>query len=454
MSTSLPHVAVRRILLLAIVGIALGGCGKKAPKEQETGHPTPIPVLPRKNYDTARLYSGLALKSRVESQQSDETSLGVISNTNSYELDMTLHVRWPSAATNSIALCTATPELAWILPDLDQLLLGATPSADFAHLLTNKEASLRANLSSLQKLPYRDSLFDCQTILNLRNQASGRAALLVQAIMNVNTDGSDGDRNLTIDKLSSTFQPQTNYRWPKTGPHPNPCLREVESRLALINAELSNGALSPETKASLTKEREYQKATAEELRRWDFLVGTADPFIVLPSFMVGKSAGQPGIGDYAVVIAHGKLYPAILGDLGPNSKIGEASLRLCREIEEKSGADRRPVSRPEVVYLVFPGSAEKPFSAPDYNHWSECCRALWKEFGGSPDAPWQEWTCLEKPWPTPTPTATPTQPPVEPPSPKNNPTGTNPASPDSSTTTTSPTNSTATSILSTPAINQ
>lgn len=446
-SASFP---ILRIILLVALGAILGGCGKKAPKEQETGHPTPVPVLPRKNYDTARLYSGLALKSRVESQQSDETSLGVIANTNSYELDITLHVHWPSPATNSIALCAATPELAWILPDLDSLLGGATPSPDFAHLLTNKEASLRVNLSSLQKLPYRDSLFDCQTILNLRNQTSGRSALLVQAIMNVNTDGSDGDRNLTIDKLSATFQPQTNYRWPKTGTHPNPCLREVESRLALITAELGNGTLSPETKASLTKERDYQKATAEELKRWDFLVGAADPFIVLPSFMVGKSAGQPGIGDYAVVIAHGKLYPAILGDMGPNSKIGEASLRLCREIEAKSGAERRPVSRPEVVYLVFPGSAEKPFSAPDYSHWSERCRALWKEFGGSPDAPWQEWTSLEKPWPTPTPTATPS--PITDPADQSS--GTNPASPDTSTATTSPTNPTATSTLPSAPTNQ
>ena len=450
---SVPHVAVWRITLIAIFGIILGGCGKKPTKEQESGHPTPIPVLPRKNYDMARLYSGLALKSRVETRQSDETSLNVIADANSYELDMTLHVRWPSAATNSLALCTATPELSWILPDLDALLVGTTPSPDFNHLLANKEASLRANLSSLQKLPYRDSLFDCQTILNLRNQSSGRRALFVQAIMNVNTDGSDGDRNLEIDRLSNTFQPQTTYRWPKTGQHPNGCLKETEARLKHLTALLGSGTHTPEANTTVTRERDYEKATEEELKHWDFLVGTADPFIVLPSFMVGKSAGQPGIGDYAVVIAHGKLYPAILGDLGPNSKIGEASLRLCREIEEKSGADRRPVSRPEVVYLIFPGSAEKPFSSPDYNHWSERCRALWKEFGGSPDAPWQEWTSLERPWPTPTPSPTPTQCPGECPSATNNPSGTNPAYPDP-TMTPLQSNQPSTSTLSTPATNR
>jgi hypothetical protein len=270
--------------------------------------------------------------------------------------------------------------------------------------------------------------------------------------MNVNTDGSDGDRNLDIDKLSLTYQPQTNYKWPKTGTHLNPCLRDFESRLALIDAELSNGTMTPEVKASLIKEQSYVKATIEELKHWDFLVGTADPFIVLPSFMVGKSAGQPSVGDYAVVIYHGKLYPAILGDMGPGTKIGEASLRLCRQIEPKSGADRRPVSKPEVVYLVFPGTAEKPFTSPNYQHWSERCRALWKDFGGSETADWHEWTSLEKPWPTPTPSPTPLQTPAELTASSNNQPpmtslGTNPASgiPNS---TASPTNQPSASNLS------
>jgi len=204
-----------------------------------------------------------------------------------------------------------------------------------------------------------------------------------------------------------------------------PCLRDSESRQALLQAELATGTLVPEEKTKLKKELEVAKATSEELKRWSFLVGTADPFIVLPSFMVGKGQGQPSIGDYAVVIAHGKLYPAVLGDLGPSSKIGEASLRICREIDGKSGAERRPSSRPEIVYLVFPGSGEKPMKCPDYAHWSDRCRALWKEFGGSDSATWHEWSSLEKPWPTPTPSPSPPPSASASPSPTD---GTNPAS--------------------------
>ena len=168
--------------------------------------------------------------------------------------------------------------------------------------------------------------------------------------MDVNTDGSDGDRNLEIDKFSSFFQPQTNYRWAKIGKRPNPCLREVEGLLALVEGELGNGTMTPAEKTRLELERSSAKATITELNRWSFLVGTSDPFIVLPSFMVGKSPKQPSIGDFAVVIAHGILYPAVLGDLGPNSKIGEASLRICREVDAKVGCR---ISAPPTVPKSF-----------------------------------------------------------------------------------------------------
>ena len=408
----LKQTGISKLGILCLLGSLLFagfGCSKQPSAKSQPS----IPYLPRKNYDTARLFNGIFLKSSVVCTNSPRTALATVADTNSYQLDITLHVDWPQAATTANDLTAATPVLSTLLPNLDQLLSGVAPSPAYAELLRHKEHSLRVNLVSLQRLPYRDSLFDCQTILDLHNTNSSRSALLVQAIMNVNTDGSDGDRNLQIDKLSSTFQPQTNYRWEKTGSRPNPCLKEAESRLALSQAELGNGTLSPSEKETLEGEHASAQATVIELKRWSFLVGAADPFIVLPSFMVGKSPGQPSIGDYAVVIAHGTLYPAVLGDLGPNSKIGEASLRICREIDAKSGADRRPSSRPEVVYLVFPGTAEKPLATPDYKHWSERCHALWKEFGGSDAATWHEWSSLEKAWPTPTPSPTPLSSPTE-----------------------------------------
>lgn len=393
------------------------GCGNKEEPPLPSPTPTPIPVLPRRNYDIARLYTGLRVKTSVEFSAGSNTAKSACADSNAYAVDISLQVRWPSPGTNLAQISEVTPDITNALPCLPVMLDGVIPSPDYATLLANKERSLRSHMATLQKLPYRDSLFDCQTILELRNPSSGRKALLVQAIMNVNTDGSDGDRNLEIDRLSATFQPQTSYRWPKTGPRTNPCLGDAVLHLGEIDERLGSGTVTGEALKTLREERDHESATIGDLRRWDFLVGAADPFIVLPSFMIGKKAGQPVIGDYAVVLANGKAYPAVVGDIGPNNKIGEASLRICRAINGESGADRRPVSTPSVVYVVFPGTAEKPLASPDYERWSAHCRTLWEEFGGSPAIPWQEWSCLERPWPSPTPTPSP----AEPPSPSPNP---------------------------------
>ena len=409
---------VRRNSLIACAGWSLAllllasGCSKRQPPPSPS-HPTPTPFIPRKSYDTARLFNGITLKSRVETTQSDHTALHLEPRSDSYELQLDLHLQVPKPAVTATDLLAATPELGSLLPDLDQLLQNATASPDFAALFDHKEKNLRANLGMLQKLLPRDTLYDCQTILNLQNPTNSRHALLVQAIMNVNSDGSDGDRNLETEKNSAFFQPQTNYRWAKKTVRPNPCLRDTERHLAEIEKKLlDTDSLKDAEKTSLDASRTETKETLQELKHWSFLVGASDPFIVLPSFMFGSTGRHPEIGDYAIVIARDTLYPAIVGDKGPNFKMGEASLRICREIDHKSTSDSRPIDHPTVVYLVFPGTAEKPFTVPDYQHWSERCHELWKEFGGSNSSNWHEWTSLEKPWPTPTPSPTPIPTPV------------------------------------------
>ncbi|MEI6322380.1 MAG: glycoside hydrolase family 75 protein [bacterium] len=406
------------------VGIAMGGgtlclmlwltsaCSKKQPQQtaQPAATPTPTPFIPRKVYDTARLFNGIKLKSSIETTPTDFTSLHLGREPDSYTLQLELRLQLPSPATTSTDLLAATPELAGLLPALDQLLTNAKASPDFATLYSYKEKNLRANLTTLQRLLPIDTLYDCQTILKLQNPRTLRSVILVQALMNVNADGSDGDRNLAVDNHSAFYQPQTNYRWPKATAHTNPCLHDTEQKLASISEKLnseSGNSLSPAERSRLLNLESEEKATLEELKHLSFLVGTADPFIVLPSFMFKGSEGHPNIGDYAIVIVGNTVYPAILGDKGPNYKMGEASLRICKEVDKKSTADSRPIDRPTVVYLIFPGTAENPFSTPDYGHWSDRCHALWKEIGGSDFAKWQVWDSLEKPWPTPTPLPTP-----------------------------------------------
>ena len=402
---------------LALLMLA-SGCSKKQPAQPSSSHPTPTPFIPRKAYDTARIFNGITLKSSVEATQSDHTSLHLEPIPDSYELQLDLHLQVPKPAVTATDLLAATPELGGLLPDLDQLLQNATASPDFAALFDHKEKNLRANLGVLQKLLPRDTLYDCQTILNLQHPRSFRTALLVQALMNVNSDGSDGDRNLDTEKNSAFFQPQTNYRWRKKTERPNPCLQDTERHLAQIEEKLLNkDSLKDSEKTSLEASRVDTKEMLQELKHWSFLVGTSDPFIVLPSFMFSSTKGHPEIGDYAIVIARDTLYPAIVGDKGPSFKMGEASLRICREIDRRSTSDSRPIDHPTVAYLVFPGTAEKPFAVPDYQHWSERCHELWKEFGGSDSASWHTWDSLEKPWPTPTPSPSPNLTPAATPTP-------------------------------------
>src|SRR5260370_3236980 len=70
-------------------------------------------------------------------------------------------------------------------------------------------------------------------------------------------------------------------------------------------------------------------------------------------------------GDYALVVFADVVYPAIVGDIGPNDKVGEASLRIAKQINALSTPYNRPVSDLKVTYLVFPGTADNPFGPPD-----------------------------------------------------------------------------------------
>ncbi|KAB2643927.1 MAG: hypothetical protein DVB29_04190 [Verrucomicrobia bacterium] len=388
---------IRKLFILMLTLFLMQGCHKKK-NSLET-------VLPRKSYEVIKMANGALVESHVTSKEGMNDALQTSTTPNSYGLDLTLHVTVPAPAMTMKALCAATPELANALPTLKEMLPPApqegvkNSSLFYSRLFENKIKMLHYQLSHLGQLPSRESLFDCQTILPLTNTTTQSTAILVQAIMNVNADGSDGDRNLLLEKLSSTYQPQTNYRWPKTTSRPNPNINELREHLALVQKSLSDEKITPEQKSRLALESSSLQSTLIELERWSFLVGSADPFIVLPKFMLEKIKDGASIGDYAVVLYQGILYPAIVGDIGPASKIGEASLRICRAIDSQSSETHRPLSAPHVSYFIFPGSKDYPFQAPDYSHWSERCHELWKNLGGSDKVTWHEWEKCDQPWP-------------------------------------------------------
>jgi len=113
---------------LLLAALTAAGCSKKHEEpKQPPAHQEKPSVLPRKNYDTAKLFSGLALKTSVTCGQGTVTALETIAETNSYEADITLRVSWPAPATNTPAILAATPELGTLLPSLPGSWKGPSP---------------------------------------------------------------------------------------------------------------------------------------------------------------------------------------------------------------------------------------------------------------------------------------------------------------------------------------
>src|SRR5262249_46369893 len=68
-------------------------------------------------------------------------------------------------------------------------------------------------------------------------------------------------------------------------------------------------------------------------------------------------------------------------------------------------AYNRPVSDLKVTYIIFPGTAEKPFGPPDLERIHARCETLVKEIGGA-TVPLHRWENMI-PSPTPTPSPSP-----------------------------------------------
>lgn len=413
-----------RCAVILLPALALSSCDRPAPQTPPTPTPTatptpsptpapptptPIPQIERKPIDISRLYNEIQVNSKVVEVPSEETASQDRKRGDAYELELTLRVDIPTASRTLPQIERNDPGLLASLPGLADRLSDAQVSPAFADLYKRKVDYLRPRLSRIDTLLSRHNLYDCETILELANPATGRRALFLQGDMDVNTDGSDGDRNFDIDGSSMFFQPQTSYRWKRLTERPNPFFASTTKRLAELKAEFAKPGLSAEKNRSLRDGIARAESTLYELGHYSFLISGADPYIVLPTFMLREMKGPfvPSIGDYALVVHKGIAYPAILGDAGPSFKFGEASVRLCQRINPRSSANSRPVSDLKVTYIVFPGSKEEAAGPPDLEQWRSRCAELLADLGVQP-AQLHAWENLIKPWPTPTPEPTPT----------------------------------------------
>jgi hypothetical protein len=370
--------------------------------------PKPIPALVRKPLPTATLFSGISLESAAVAAPSGELASQDRRDADAYKIELTLRARLPRPALALEDIQVSDPSLPGIFKDLPVLLTSASVSPFYEKIYELKTNDLNRKLANLDAVLTRHNFYDCETMLELENPATSRRALLVLADMDVNTDGSDGDRNVQVDSSSVFFLPQTSYRWPKQTERANPILAIEEKRLADFKAEKLKPDLKPARLTQINDGIDLATRRIHDLKKWSFLVSSVDPFIVLPGFIMRDHTGPfvPKIGDYAIVIHDGRAYPAILGDSGPSHKVGEASLLLCRELSQRSSQIIRAASDLNVTYLVFPGSADEHPAPPDLAKWRKKCTHLAEELGGL-TVPLHEWPNLVPPWPTPTPTPSP-----------------------------------------------
>lgn len=403
----------------------------ETPVEIEIPEKTPTPAASPKvpviagKLDTARLFSGITVHAAVEPTPGGPAS-EERADPQSYVLELKLHARVPTPNATIEDLAKVSPDLPRLLPGLAAMITPDSVSPFFKELYDTKLRILKESLVRLDQLLSRHNFYDCQTVLQFRHPETKRRVVLLQADMDVDADGSDSDRLPAGSGQSANFKPVTSYRWPKKSQIPNSYLGPAEERLKRYETELAAKGTAPDRKKDLKAGIASVRDEIETLKKYSFLIGATDPYIVLPMGL-GKADGGK-VGDYALVIFGDRIFPAIVGDIGPSDKAGEASLRIAKEINTTATAYNRPVSELKVTYLIFPDTGEKPWGPPDLEKLQARSEALVKEIGGA-TVPVHHWENIIPPLPSPTPTPTPS------PTPSASPSG-SPAAPGTSPTST------------------
>ncbi len=378
-----------------------------APTPTPVPTPPPTPYVPNKRIDVGKVFNGMQIHTTLQ------TELGTNATTDrndpaSYTVDVNVHVKVPQPHRDLAELARLNSQLPEILPELPILLNSAKISPFYDDLYRLKVTSLHQTLMHLDAMLTRHNFYDCETVLELEHPVSKLRALLMQADMDTDNDGSDSDRVPEVDGSSVTFQPFTSYKWAKKTQQPNSFIIPRTVRLHQIETEMAAPGISSTRLQQLRGQHAAIKGEISDLQKYSYLVGSADPYIVLPSSMFSHKFGPftPSVGDYCVVIQEKTLFPAVVGDVGPADLVGEASLRICRQINPRADANNRPVNDLKVTYLIFPGSADKPFDVPNLDKWRARCEALLKDLGGYQGElfTWEDLTKPKPPPATPAPT--------------------------------------------------
>ncbi|MFP6872317.1 MAG: glycoside hydrolase family 75 protein [Verrucomicrobiales bacterium] len=359
---------------------------KEIVREIKVREPLPERFVNYKIVDTARLWSGIEVNSAMEVIEGKIASIER-NNPKGYTFDFKINLTVPVPGASMEELAGNNPHLSRTLPAIGQLVAGGKVSGFYHKLYEIKAKRVQQFITRLNAVPDRHNFYDCESILELQHPDSKQKVFFLQGDMDVVSDGSDGDRMPEYDQYiakSTNYQPFTSYGWKKKTRQPNPLLASWQKKLATAQQELTAGKVRASRLVSHKQHITTLKREIADMKARSFLIAREDPFIVIPSWMRGygnQNAFAPNIGDYAAVIFEDRVFPAIVGDTGPTWKVGEASLRLAREINPKASPYSRPVSKLYVSYLIFPGSRD-PADAPDLDRWHRRVSTLLQRIGG------------------------------------------------------------------------
>ena len=210
--------------------------------------------------DVTQLFNGITLFGKFETPQSEKPASFARNEDDSYKIQITFTAKLPDPSRTLEGLVQMTRNFRKSAKMRDSSRRRV--SRHFAKLYENKIEYLRERLNRLDLLLSRHNFYDCETILELQHPETGRKALLMQGDMDLNSDGSDGDRNFPIDATSPTFQPQTSYRWAKLTDRPNPLLSLYENKLQGLKQEFSLKGLKPERNRELKRSLDETTASS------------------------------------------------------------------------------------------------------------------------------------------------------------------------------------------------
>ena len=186
-----------------------------------------------KRIDTAELWNGFDVKSEFHVEPG-ATATRERKKDDSFTIEMKVNVRVPEPNKTLAELKSLNTDLPKILPALPTMVESGKVSGLYHQLYKVKTERMQTLLTRINRLLTKHNFFDCETILELTHQDTGKRVLLIQGEMDVVSDGSDGDRMPEYDEYiakSNYYQPFTSYGWKKRTSQPNPLLERWQKKL-------------------------------------------------------------------------------------------------------------------------------------------------------------------------------------------------------------------------------